>query len=145
MVIKANNSSKMSRRGEHVRKIESPVTKKQFHENDDDIKNIKTYKDDHWEEGEDMPQPAHVLSSWSRVPSHLFFWWFFAVCFYRSQSANFVHWFSDKCHRKSMTLWYFNVSQFHIIYRECIVLSRVINNSDFSSPLFCKTETKYLM
>ena len=70
---------------------------------------------------------------------------FFAVCFYRSQSPNFVHWFSDKCHRKSMTLWYFNVSQFHIIYRECIVLSRVINNSDFSSPLFCKTETKYLM
>ena len=28
----------MSRRGEYVRKIESPVTKKQFHRNDDDIK-----------------------------------------------------------------------------------------------------------
>ena len=37
----------MSHRGEHVRKIESPVTKKQFHQNDDDIKKIKTYKDDH--------------------------------------------------------------------------------------------------
>ena len=34
----------MSRRGEHVRKIESPVTKKQFHQNDDDIKVLKLTK-----------------------------------------------------------------------------------------------------
>ena len=83
-------------------------------------------------------------------PADLAYQVIFLLCVFpenasQSQSANFVHWFSDKCHRKSMTLWYFNVSQFHIIYLESIVLSWVINNSDFSSPLDCKTETKYLM
>ena len=31
-----------------------------------------TYKNEDREEGEDVTEPAHVLSSWPRVPGHLY-------------------------------------------------------------------------
>ena len=49
-------------------------------------------------------------------PADLAYQVIFLLCVFpenasRSQSANFVHWFSDKCHRKSMTLY--GISMFH--------------------------------
>ena len=112
---------------------------------------LNTYKDDHWEESKDMPQPAHVLACWSCIPSHLELWWFFYIffCVFPKMLQNghsLLTLFTESSINVTVGPWHYGISMFHnfILFIENVLFfpELDINNSDFSSPLDCKTETK---